>query len=412
MKFFKKVTAISLAILSTVSITNLALAGKAKSESVPTPWKRCRTIKSKLRYSRNRQLLKRNPKLLEALGGISKINDMDPDNLNKKIEKHRIKSRIIHEMNWFVSFYLADDIAIDGQTIDTVIDEVNSALAQEPRSNLNGIEISSNGENVTIVGDTHGDFNSTQHIIKYFLQKFKSNPNEKILFLGDYVDRGYDNVKNFIAICALKAALPNNVYMIRGNHEDLSQNQRRSDDGCLLNELDERYEDDGGSEEFAPKFASVYDNLPLSAVIDGQVFCVHGGIPQPFDNPNYFSSGQYANDLLWSDPYIPAVDGRWLTPPGNEFYYNKKRGGGTLFTLNALASFLERNNFRLVVRAHQAVTKKESFDICQLLYSAKLFTVFSAQGHQSLSRNQTEGFVIIYNPSRTFYKTIDELPIS
>lgn len=398
MKFFKKATAISLAVLSTVSTTTFVSAGKAKPELPASPLKRCRTIRSQLRYSRNRQILRRNPKLLEALGGTSKVNRMNPDTLNKKIEEHRIKFRIKHNAIWFNNYYLANDLVIDDPIIDNITSQVNRALCQDVRDNKDGINICSDGSNVTVVGDTHGDFDSTKRIVKYFLKRLEKDSNEKILFLGDYVDKGAESVKNFVIICALKATFPNNVYMIRGNHEDLSQNKIYG----LFDEMNSKYSDCGGSDILAPKFDSVYKNLPLSVVLDKNIFCAHGGIPQPsYTNPN-----QYAIDLMWSDPDLY----RQVISP-NGFQSNQNRGGGgNLFNLTALENFLQNNQFSLVIRAHQAVTPTESFRISKL-YHDRLLTVFSAQSHMSTLGDNTKGFVLTYNRKTGIqYKDIYKLP--
>jgi serine/threonine-protein phosphatase PP1 catalytic subunit len=88
-------------------------------------------------------------------------------------------------------------------------------------------------------------------------------------------------------------------------------------------------------------------------VIDDRIFCVHGGI-----SPELTDLDQIRNiarplevpeegllcDLLWADPDSNVED--W---DANE------RGTSYVFGVAALHGFLERFNFELVCRAHQAV---------------------------------------------------------
>ena len=70
---------------------------------------------------------------------------------------------------------------------------------------------------VTIVGDVHGQYYDLHGMLKK-LHKPESK-NDVILFLGDYVDRGVYGVHIVLLLMALKQCFPDNIYLLRGNHE-------------------------------------------------------------------------------------------------------------------------------------------------------------------------------------------------
>lgn len=92
--------------------------------------------------------------------------------------------------------------------------------------------------------------------------------------------------------------------------------------------------------------------MPIAAVIEEKILCMHGGISpelkrykkilnlnRPTDVPN---SGMLC-DILWSDP----------DPDGKGWHENHERGIGHLFGNDVLTSFLNDNELDLICRSHQ-----------------------------------------------------------
>jgi len=105
----------------------------------------------------------------------------------------------------------------------------------------------------------------------------------------------------------------------------------------------------------------VFDYLALTAVVDGKVLCVHGGLSptiSEIDQIRLIDRKQEVPhegsmcDLLWSDPDDTIG---WALSP---------RGAGWLFGSDVAKQFNHRNNISFIARAHQLVLEgyKEMFD--------------------------------------------------
>jgi hypothetical protein len=83
------------------------------------------------------------------------------------------------------------------------------------------------------IGDLHGNIDALRQILNKMQNEYKLfaiydkmllNPNVKIIFLGDYMDRGENSLKVFTTAVLLSLKNPGQVLMLRGNHEDMASN--------------------------------------------------------------------------------------------------------------------------------------------------------------------------------------------
>jgi Calcineurin-like phosphoesterase len=90
------------------------------------------------------------------------------------------------------------------------------------------------------------------------------------LFLGNYVNRGKQSLRLFLLLICMKLRYPENVVLLRGNHESRMLTYTYG----FYDECRKLY----GCSNVWRYCSDLFDYLSLAAIIDMQVFCVHGGI--------------------------------------------------------------------------------------------------------------------------------------
>lgn len=108
-----------------------------------------------------------------------------------------------------LSQMLTYDIRPSPRVAKEIINKAISIFSELP----NIVEIN-NIKNITIVGDTHGQFHDVAEIFK--TQGFPTDENPYI-FNGDFVDRGKQGVEIILALFAFKISNPNSIHLNRGN---------------------------------------------------------------------------------------------------------------------------------------------------------------------------------------------------
>ena len=163
---------------------------------------------------------------------------------------------------------------------------------------------------------------------------------------------------------------------IKGNHESSIENRIYG----FYDKCKRRY-----NVRIWSSFADLFNWLPIAAIINDKIFCVHRGL-SPYlkyikdiltiQRPIEIPDSRLLCDLLWSDP-DKDVD---------EYDENDKRG--VIFGDKIVQDFNKRNNLDLIIRGNQVVDGYEFFAQRQLI------TVFSAPGFKNKFDNSAAIFLI------------------
>ncbi|XP_074866199.1 cyclin-dependent kinase-like 3 [Carettochelys insculpta] len=221
---------------------------------------------------------------------------------------------------------------------------------------------------VTVCGDVHGQFHDLMELFRIG----GKSPDTNYLFMGDYVDRGYYSVETVTLLVALKVRYRERITILRGNHESRQITQVYGFyDECLR-----KY----GNANVWKYFTDLFDYLPLTALVDGQIFCLHGGLSPSIDTLDHIR----ALDRLQEVPHEgPMCDLLWSDPDDRGGWGISPRGAGYTFGQDISETFNHANGLTLVSRAHQLVM--EGYNWC---HDRNVVTIFSAPNYCYRCGNQ------------------------
>lgn len=120
--------------------------------------------------------------------------------------------------------------------------------------------------------------------------------------------------------------------------------------------------------------------LPVAALIDDKILCMHGGLSKEMNQLDQIKSIQRPAkipetgilcDLLWSDP-SPLAQPELFNIKRDEWGDND-RGVSFIFSETVVKRMVEKFNIELIVRGHQVME-----DGYQFFADRKLITIFSA----------------------------------
>jgi len=276
-------------------------------------------------------------------------------------------------------------------TLLTILQEAAQLLGEAP--SVSRVACPPQGH-VTIVGDLHGSLGDLMQVLEYTGMPGGHNV---LIFNGDFIDRGQSGVEVLAVLLTLKLLYPDFVYLNRGNHED-SQLAKVYD---FHAEVTRKYPDAANAVYDAASV--VFAHLPVCAVIPGQAFVVHAGLPGDQDltladiealertytirtvcRKGQVKGAKLIEDLVWSDP----------DPVQNGTKRNKARNAGCLYGRDVVRSWLKALDLKYLVRSHQCV--QQGFQELDCGEGYKVFTVFSVSNYPN-KRGTNRGAILRFN---------------
>jgi len=256
------------------------------------------------------------------------------------------------------------------QLIENSINQLKSETEHAGSLQIVGrlVKMQPKGE-VIIVGDIHGDLNSLVHILENsgFLERSLRDENISMIFLGDYGDRGVYSPEVYYIILKLKEKFPENVVLMRGNHEGPDDLLASPHD--LPSQLQEKFGESG--RESYTKIRGLFDCLYNAVLVSEKIILLHGGVPSQAHATTDLANAHkthpkttHLEEILWNDPN-DEIKGTYPSP----------RGAGKLFGEDITEKFLKMLNAKILIRGHEPCE-------CgfKINHDSKVLTLFSRKG--------------------------------
>lgn len=355
----------------------------------------------------------------ETLQGVKEIIDGDSSFLDSiNIFKDSNKER----KNKYISLIIDGKMSLNYNAFEVVANRVieiqNSSTCKDVISKVSDVKTHENfSEFITfieddkeyfVIGDLHADLKTFRQILEAV--DFKNKFNEiNLIFLGDYVDRGAARTELINIIMLLKYFLPNNIYLLRGNHELYIKDNNKYLSPMLGASRDSNYffsffnmlldskEYEKMSltqeqvETYVRLYAEFFDSMPTVALFNFEnikICATHGGLPRvnlaskelyPYGSFNKLLDDTSLDtvgikqkvNMLWSDPYSGFNEG-FRNTSDVRFKYSK----------NQFEIFCEKFDIDLMLRAHEVF--ENGYNVH---FNSRIISVFSSGGRDKENEN-------------------------
>jgi hypothetical protein len=234
---------------------------------------------------------------------------------------------------------------------------------------------------IIVIGDLHGCYSclkaallQTDFVRRVWLHQWDpvTHPDVKIVFLGDYIDRGRFGLDGVVrAVLQLLVAMPDHVFVLRGNHESFVRTPMGVRSAVYPAEAI------GSiapyvSGDVLEAYRLLFEAMPAMFLTESTMI-VHGGIPrddtfQRYTDLSTLNDPEVRFQMMWSDPahaqHVPLEvqlsNGRF------EFGFSQFR------------TFMMRTGFQTMIRGHEKID--EGFRVVYASGELLLLNLFSSGG--------------------------------
>ena len=227
------------------------------------------------------------------------------------------------------------------------------------------------------VGDTHGDFEATEKIIQGYLK-----PENTLVFLGDYVDRGPASGENINFLLRKKIEHPDSLFLLMGNHEGRAVVNFQPADFW-----------EGLDAELRHRYSAVLSRLPLAVSTPNGIIALHGALPDVpgLEDINRINLGSIEwHQITWGD--WQETEGEFL---GMDPYTGRPQFGRGWFK-----EFMSRLGKNVLIRSHQP-------DAPPIMYGRRCLTIFTSSAYRYNVPDRTIALVDLERE----VKSVDDITI-
>ena len=225
-----------------------------------------------------------------------------------------------------------------------LLEKVERVLEKEQRL----IQLPSQGK-VVFVGDTHGDLDASQEVIQRYLKK-----PYRIVFLGDYVDRGDYSEENIQYLLKLKVEHPEEIFLLSGNHEGFMVKEFYPSNFWGSLSLREREE-----------YGLLFSKFPLAVATQNGILALHAALPdlKSLEEVDRVELGNENWDrMVWGDFVENEMDSMgdlWGRPQFGRQYFDR---------------LMDRYQKRVLVRSHQPHAPL-------MMFNKRCITIFTSRAY-------------------------------